>query len=810
MQNINSLYAYDLIQERWNIAETGPLKPEYRDLHSSFLHNDDLYIAYGFHFETTVPLNTIWKFNFLSSQWNLISNITDDDLLSTDMVQEGSIVYSFGGRGTFTSYNALFYFNLTETSLSKTILSTNWDSPKKRKDHCSAVVNDHILIFGGMSDSGEYLNDVWDFDISLNIWNYIVTTGSAPPVRALSGCASTGNSFLVFGGTDGTLIYNDFYHYDAIINYWKIIGESAPLKPSPRYSSCVISNINSIYILGGQDAMGIFDEIWLYDYLSITYTQINTGDKVKIVTVDYGCWLDSDPELVIYVLGGIISNYNPSTALYKINLIEANGVYSTSTSIVHNTLEPIAAEASMVRTGDLIYVVFGSYWKRLAISQIMVFNYKTYEEYYIELDYELALYGHTASHYGDSLYIIGGGSTIGGIKLGFTGNNVLYKLTRSESDPVYLACSDGTIEPECTPCPEGYVFQGSGCLPCPAGTFSTVRASTSYSMCAHCMFGTYSSKEGGTYCLDCPTGAYCPIGSSQPTERILEIGYQSIQPIAYIGRTAEISEFISYLWYSTFIVIGLTVVGAAAFPEFWKKLKIVDLLVNQHGQVLNKPVVFRKTKVGGLFSLFFVLSAGVIVIGSFLTYYLDNITEIKSLVPVLLLENDVSADTVTVLVSFYVYGGTCVQNSSCSPDTIILNPGIFYKSRDISCAKTGSTCTILINYNGFSLSAESLLQINMLDPYASATSIGINVTSTSSIPNQESSVFLPVSPGSDLLIFLGITPTVVTYEFTPSVIYIQVFKSASSEWPSLATGYHLSVSKGVSLGSTHTQQSYFL
>ena len=773
VQNLNSLYAYDLKQHLWNIVETGPLRPKYRDFHSSFLYNDELYIAYGYQIEISHGLDTIWKFNLLSSQWILISNITGDGLLNSDMVQDGPIVYSFGGRGLLTSNNSLFYFNLSGNGFSKTMLSDNWDTTKRRKNHCSFVVNDNILLFGGLSDSGEYLNHVWRFDLTQNTWDVIVSTGSTPPARELSGCASSnGDSFYIFGGMDANTVYDELYYFDAILNNWEILGASSPISPTPRYSSCVISNGSSVFILGGEDSLGIFDDIWLYDYLTNTFTQINTGDSRKIPLVDYKCWLDSDPDLAIYVLGGMASNYSPSTALYKISLTVSDGVYSTNTSLIHNTLQQIASETSMVRTGDLIYIVFGSYWKKMAVSHIMVFNYKTYEEYYIDFDSEFALYGHTVAHYGDSLYIIGGGCTIAGVEFGFLANNVLYKLTRSESDLVYLACSDGTIEPDCTPCPAGYVFQAGACVPCPPGTFSTVIASTSYNLCQHCMYGTYSSKGGATYCIDCPTGAYCPIGASLPTDRSQDISYQSIQPTVYIGRTTEISALISYLWYSTLFIIGFMIVVAVAYPKFFEKLQIVDILVNQHAQELNKPVVFKKTKIGGMFSLFFLLAAGIIGISSFLTYYFDNISENKSLVPVLLLENSVSADIVIVEVSFHVYGGKCVQQSACHPNNVILDSDISYSARSISCMKTGTTCTILLKYSGFALPDDSLLQINMLEDYASAVSMSINVTSTSSIPKQVSSVFLSVSPGSNLLIFLGTSPTVVTYEFTPSVVNI--------------------------------------
>ena len=518
--------------------------------------------------------------------------------------------------------------------------------------------------------------------------------------------------------------------------------------------------------------MNIFAEIWVYNYLANIFTLANAEDSVQIQLVGYQCWYDSGQDLVLYTLGGMRSSYEASTSLYKINLIETNGVYTTSTALVHNTSIPVTSEAAMIKNGDFVYVVFGTYWKKLAFPRILVFNYKTYEENYITLDSEFALYGHTAIQYGDSIYIIGGSSTIAGIELGFIPNNNFYKLRRSLSDPVYLDCSDGTIEPDCVPCPAGQVFQNFECVPCPTGRFSTSIASTSYLQCSRCVFGTYNSAPGATYCIDCPSSSYCPIGSSFPTERNQELAYQSLQPRAYEGPTAQISMFVSNLWYGAFGIVGLVFLIALSYGKILRRIKQIDLLVNQHDQELNTPVVFRKTEIGGLFTMFFFLAAGIIVTGSFLTFYLDNITENKSLVPVLLLENDVTAEIVTVSVSFYVYGGKCAQNSTCISSNNFLDSSISYTSREISCVFQGSTCTIQIIYTGFSLSPTSSLSIQMLEDSASATSMSLNVTSASSIPDQPSSVYLSVYPGSDLLIFLGTRPTVVTYEFTPSVIVI--------------------------------------
>ena len=801
-------YSYDLIRESWNTVNIVSGIPENRKYHSSAVYNDALFIFYGVVIEINEQLNSIWKFNFLSNEWKMISSIVGDEMANSDMAQDGAILYSVCGRSLSYSNNSIFYFDLSENIPARTMLAQNWDSPAKRKNHCSVVVNDRIIIFGGISDSGDHLNDVWYFDITLNAWNYVVATGEIPAARELAGCASPyNNSLIIFGGTDMVNIYNDIFYFDPYLSYWKQINSYSEVMPSPRYSSCVIFSQGSLLIFGGQNNMKIFDEFWMHDYINSYFSVINSNDNVRINLVDYKCWIDKDNQNIMYILGGMASNYKSSTSLYQVALLQENGEYKSKTTLLNETLFPIPTEAPLVIDGYFAYVIFGSYWRKFTVSRILILNYKTMEQYFIELDAELALYGHTAVHYGDSLYIIGGSSSVGSMKIGFIPNNQIYKLTRNKNNVVYIGCSIETIEPACTPCPMGYINQNSQCVPCPPGTYSTLIGSITYFQCTHCAFGTYNSKSGQTYCIDCPARQYCPIGATSPIEQAVVQVYQSIQPSAYAGKSTEISNLVSELWYLVFAIFASFILIAVTYRDILDKVKAADLLVNQHDQELNIPVIYRKTQIGGLFSIFFLLSAGMIIIGSFLTYYFDNITENKSLVPILLLENSISASIVQVTISFYLYGGLCVQNSTCQPENVFADSNIKYSSRDIICSKTGTTCNVILTYTDFSISSNSALYIQMIESIASATSMSVNITSTSSIPDQISSVFLPISTGSGLFVFLGMTPTVVTYEFTPSVLYIQIFFSASSEWPSQLTGYHLSVDKNVTLGSLQTQQT---
>ena len=176
-ENQNNLYAYDLSLQSWRILETGPLRPSARAYHSSFVYNSELYILYGMVVKTSQMLNSVFKFNFPQNSWINVSAISGDELSYSDMVQNGPIIYSVFGLGASSSYNWVFSLDLSQSQLRKTILTSNWDSPAKRRNHCSFVINDQMLIFGGISEDGSYLNDIWYFDMTLNLWSYVVATG---------------------------------------------------------------------------------------------------------------------------------------------------------------------------------------------------------------------------------------------------------------------------------------------------------------------------------------------------------------------------------------------------------------------------------------------------------------------------------------------------------------------------------------------------------------------------------------------------------------------------------------------------------
>lgn len=771
-ENLQSLYKYDLGLKIWEIVDVRNEIPEYRIYHGIFLYNGEMYLTYGCVVEISLFLSSVWKFNFAEKSWILVSNLPMDFLCSAGSVQVGSKAYFLFGSSGESHLNSVFYLDLSETVPTRKYLSSNWDSPSKRKNHCSVTISDRIYIFGGVTMENVHLNDIWYFDLSTYNWNYIVTTGNIPAGRQLAACNTVFDThIIVFGGTDKTVIYNDLSAYHINTNSWKTIKSESGISPRSRFSACIFYFKYYIFIIGGRDNMGIFSDIWVYDYLNKEYRLVNSEDKIKIDLTGYKCWIDETESLFIYTIGGQTISQKPSNSVYRIEFSKIGDNFLTNSSLFYSFSTALPASTSIIHSGDYCYLLFGSYWDYLIVPYIFSFNYRLKEEYIWEINSNTYIYGHSAAHYAGSIYIFGGGYSTDKIQLGEEVSNRFLKLTRSDIFLSTLQCSISTVSPDCQTCTQGYYANNDICTPCPVGMYSTSIAIHSIFGCVPCGFGNYNPKLGSTYCINCPSDTYCPIGSSELTKRSEILAYQNSQPLKYYTQANEILNFINTLWY----FFGITAFGITilylAFVKLRGKIHFLDIFSSRHSQRLYTPIMYRKTPIGGLFSIFFLLSAAITISGLLATFYFNNITESKTLIPGLLLEENVTASILEITVFFYLYTQQCAENSKCIAENSFLEFGFQFESKILNCKKIGTTCKIFIQYTGFSIGSASNVKIQMKEISVSATAITVNISVSSSIPNEKSNVFIPVFTDSDLNLFVGTVPTVISYEFTPSVTF---------------------------------------
>jgi hypothetical protein len=114
------------------------------------------------------------------------------------------------------------------------------------------------------------------------------------------------------------------------------------------------------------------------------------------------------------------------------------------------------------------------------------------------------------------------------------------------------------------------------------------------------------------------------------------------------------------------------------------------------------------------------------------------------------------------------------------------------------CKKIGQTCNVFITCKGCSVDIDAVLRISFFEDHSFCSKISVNITASSAIPKQFSSVQVVVESGANSY-FKGLNPTTYKYLLIPTI-----FKDD----PMKLTGYHLSIEDSPEKGSQYSSQDY--
>jgi hypothetical protein len=104
------------------------------------------------------------------------------------------------------------------------------------------------------------------------------------------------------------------------------------------------------------------------------------------------------------------------------------------------------------------------------------------------------------------------------------------------------------------------------------------------------------------------------------------------------------------------------------------------------------------------------------------------------------------------------------------------------------------------------ISKEAHIWFKLYETESYASGISVNISSSSSIPEKISSVFTSLKSPNENQVFKGLIPTRFYFKLMPSVLFMQVFYSQSSEWPSEETGFHIYTSQDPHIGSLFSNE----
>ena len=768
------LFRYDLTDQVWEDLTSSSMYTNVY-LHGTCVYSNYLYIFYGWSNELSQDVDQIARVSLESGSWDWetlqLQKGPNYHLVKRDsfgFAKVGSHFYMFGGYSESGIRNSLVQIDLD--SLQYSVVSEDFEGPSERAEHSLMPILGKFYLFGG-KNQGEKLGDFWVFDPLEEEWSELKSKGNLPSPRSSYAPGTFADNLVVWGGETEEGLANDAHIYNAYSNNWKLLEVRSSSAPSPRKGACLGVAQTIIYVFGGEDKSGPLADLWKFDTGAGTYELLSEGSFEGPGKVAYAeCSLEGEK---LYVMYGSSESETPLGMVYYFDLPTKRWkrVFDNGYSEARNR-----AGANIQKIGNKVFVAGGQIWSIRPFKSFYLLDLETnkYIDYPELPDYSFSA---ASTYFKSNLYIHGGSATSGAIIRRKITTNKFYKINLNSLEGMSgIPCSPGTYQSgeDCILCPKGSYsseFGQTSCKLCPAGTFNFYPGAVSISQCYLCPKDQYNPEIGKSQCLDCQSHMECPVGTISPSNDHSDYQYKSIQPLPY-NDTLENKDQIVLLIQITVVLVGVIILGVVLSKKRFRNLiKLIDLFERSHNHKNNEPVYIKKNAYGGFFSLVFVFAAMFLVSETIIDFFGNNLQETKTLVPFVVLENEQKQFNaeLEIHLNLLYYRGDCVKDQECHPLISIEYQNIqgsFYTS----CTKDNFGCAIEMTCNNCEILTGSTVDLSFKEVFSYASGIELNLTSSSSIPDQKSSVVQYLEP-SGSKVFRGPTPSIFLINSIPSVTF---------------------------------------
>lgn len=790
----NGFYRYSLSLNSWEDITNSTRTYTSRYYTGSVVVNGYFYLMPGWNSEIGADVTDYVRVNLNSQyfEWESFATINTYSRDSFGTALRDSEIYIFGGYDENTGgyINSLVKLDLSTQEFTE--ISADFIAPSARSSHSMCLINAQLYIFGGKINE-KYLNDMWVLDIVEETWSTINVLGMIPTARSDFASDSEGDAMVIWGGKDNSGLNSELFMFNALTNTWTQLISKSINAPSDTKGACMILQVPYVYIYGGITNAGFSGELWRYDLGTNEYSLLSTDTELAYAT----CQIANNE---FYVILGYTDGITPQSTVRKCDLT----TYKWETFYTHDYTDSDSAQGAQFLIGNSVIRIGGQAWGFDPYNEVHVFSGESSTDLGSigEYPYQLGFV-----YFNTSLYCFGGGSVIGSLLRSDVPHNRLFKIDLNDicrNDLCPILCSKGTYKGNqwCEVCPAGSYAENIGnswCSLCAVGTYNSNKGSTLQRQCYPCADGTYTDQQGSYRCVQCPNGLLCPIGTRFPVSILDSYDQNSIQPKLY--SEADQSDNMLIFELAVGIIVCFILIFLVCCEKGREKIKLFDIFKEEHSSSLENYEEEDPTTFGGAFSILFIIAAVIIFVTTIVAYQYNNIFESKSLIPLVVLSEEVTdftANTLTIYSSFIRYGDTCVVDGLCSPQISLTTENIRSSSSHYTCDLTSTeTCNVNFTCNNCIIDTGARLSIVLSQQLSYATGIQVNITSDSSLPNQPSSIYSKISPNTNYM-FIGSEPTEFYFTLTTSL-----FTSESKKWPSRSTGYHISTESSPLLGSQH-------
>lgn len=772
----NSLYKLSLSTNTWEKFSVS-IPPCYD--HKSFLYNNSIIIFFGIYNNTIQDTIT---------SISLTGNLLFQRVYTTEQfprvgisaIQMNSSIVGFGGKSVKKYYNDLYSIDLDFFEIFINI--SHYYFPSGRiYSHLESIGN-QLYSFGG-NNLNKFLNDMQVYDIDSNTWESLTGLGDVPSKRYSFCMVSDGDSLFLFGGVSD-VYYNDFYIFNRRLLAWSMVYNTTDI--TPRIGSCMAYVYPYFFIFGGISQHGVYlNDLWVLDKRNLIFTMARPTTTTPGPLAYHNCYASkSRNDYTFSVVFGKTMDHTASSIMYQYNMT------SNTWKVIKNYIGYQRYDSSLIKTESYLFVIGGRNELIPCLQNMILINTTTGAliRDYSTYDCIIAA-GATVAK--DMIYIYGGLMSTEYYQTAKAFNKFITMPLEDYINGSY--CVQGSyINNGCEWCPKGYYCEADNAFnttPCPVGTFNAYLGGSSFRSCKECDYNNFNSFLGQYICKNCPVGYICNGGCSDPVLTYLYTSkISSKQPTLLNLNTDAANTYKMICFYALIGVASVLISVSLCFERIKSLITKGDLFKTGHHYAQNTIMKFSVSFTGGIYSILFICLLFYQISSILTDTFFDYYTETKSLIPYFTLEDQPGIlITFQITVLFGQYGGSCVTDNVCDPGINAIPVGIT-GNYTYTCIVSGRDCIVVWNCDDCDIINDSSVLFQLQEERSFASYFDVTVQAVSGIPAQDSTVSLSLHPLVEGEVFRGSAPSVVYLFFIPSMFFSEL-----EDDPSSSTGYHLDV-----------------
>ncbi|QUC18462.1 uncharacterized protein UV8b_02703 [Ustilaginoidea virens] len=251
--------------------------------HTTTLIGSNIYIFGGCDSKTC--FNSLYVLDADAFYWSFPHIVGDipAPLRAMTCTAVGKKLVVFGGGDGPAYYNDVYVLDTVNFRWTKPRILGD-KIPSKRRAHTACLYKNDIYVFGG-GDGVRALNDIWRLDVSdmtKMSWKLLSrpeksaksgSKQSQPRARGYHTANVVGSKLIIFGGSDGGECFDDVWVYDLDMNVWKKVHMSVTYRRLSHTATIVGSYL---FVLGGHDGSDYCNDVLLLNLVTMTW------DKRKV------------------------------------------------------------------------------------------------------------------------------------------------------------------------------------------------------------------------------------------------------------------------------------------------------------------------------------------------------------------------------------------------------------------------------------------------------------------------------------------------------------------------------------------------